>query len=60
MRVVQIHAKLVWSGVGKVIGGKFFECGCQSFGSAGGFGGVGIGFELVLAGPGVTEHGEEF
>ena len=43
-----------------MVGGEFFEGGGQGFWGAGGFGGVGIGFELVFAGPCVGEDGEEF
>ena len=59
MGVVQDDAELMGSGVGEVVGGEFPEGGGEGFGGAGGTGGVGVGLELVFAGPSVGEDGEE-
>lgn len=60
MGVIEDDAELVGGGVGEVVGGEFAEGGGEGFRGAGGLGGVGVGLELVFAGPGVGEDGEEF
>ena len=60
MGVVEDDAEFVGGGVGEVIGGEFLEGGAEGLWFAGGLGGVGVGLELVFAGPGVGEEGEDF
>lgn len=57
--VVEDDAESVGGEVGEVVGGEFLEGGDEVGGGALDFGGVGVGFEFVFAGPGVHGDSEE-
>ena len=59
MRVIENDAELVRGEVGEIVDGEFLEGGNEVGRRLLGFGGVGVGFKLVLARPGVENHAEQ-